>query len=57
MWGLSHVVYQRQELTNTLLCCLSHPEWIATQHCTAFFVRFIGEEISQRLDTVYTEFL
>jgi len=57
MWGLSHVIYERQELPNTLLCCLSHPKWIATQHCASFFVRLVREEISQRLNAIYTEFL
>jgi hypothetical protein len=57
MRGLTHVIDQRQELTNTLLRCLGHPEWITTQHCATFFIRFVGEEISQRLNAIYTKFL
>jgi len=48
---------QRQEGANALLRGLRHPEWIATEHGAALFVRFIGEEVPQGFDAVNTEFL
>lgn len=57
MRDLSHVLNQRQEGANALLRGLSHSEWIATEHCTAFFVGFIREEVPQGFDAIDTELL
>ena len=57
MGCLSHRLNERQECANALLRGLRHPEWIATEHCAALFIRFVGEEIPESLDAVDTEFL
>ena len=57
MRGLTHVIYQRQELSNTALGGLSHSKWIATKHCTSLFICLVREEVTQRFDAVNTEFL
>lgn len=57
MGHLTHVFNQRHKCANALLRGLSHTEWIATEHCAALFVRFIGEEIPESLDAVNAEFL
>lgn len=57
MRDLTHVLDQRQECANALLCGLCHPEWVATEHRAAFFVGFIREEIPQGLDAVDAELL